>query len=151
MKRWLLAAAVGGVFTFSAWAQSQVLANQGRPGNQGSWPVTITGTGADGGTTSGGVVTVGAHGACTETTMNVGTTGTACPAAARGDRTSVIVQLVQTGETLTVTEDGVTAATATAGTAISSGGTLTDNLSGLVNMSCRCTAATCSVRVRECP
>jgi len=32
-------------------AQSQVLANQGRPGNEGPWPVTVTNGSSDGGAT----------------------------------------------------------------------------------------------------
>lgn len=130
-----------------AWAQTTVKANQGQPGTQGPWPVTSTGTtGVDGGISVGGT-----HGACTPTTMNVGTTGTACPATARGDRGSIMIQLVQSGETLTITSDGTTTATATDGIAISSGGTYTDNLRGTVAANCRCTAATCSVRIVECP
>lgn len=93
----------------------------------------------------------GTHGACTNTTMNVGTTGTACPPTPRADRASILIALSQSGETLTVTSDGTTTATATDGIPVASGGGYTDNLAGTVSTSCRCTAATCSVRIAECP
>ena len=93
----------------------------------------------------------GSHGACTNTTMNVGTTGTACPASPRADRVSVLIQLVQTGETLTVTSDGSTTATATVGVQVSHDSVYTDTLAGTVSANCRCSAATCSVRIAECP
>lgn len=90
------------------------------------------------------------HGACTNTTMNVGTTGTACPATPRADRASLLIVLTQSGETLTVTSDG-TAASATSGIPVADGSGYTDNLAGTVSTNCRCTAATCSVRIVECP
>ena len=93
----------------------------------------------------------GTHGACTNTTMNVGTTGTACPAVARTNRASIMIQLNQAGETLRVTSDGSTVATATVGVAVASGATYTDNLAGTVSTNCRCTAATCEVVLTECP
>ncbi len=133
-----------------AFAQTIVKANQGQPGTQGPWPVTVQGGSM---TNDAGVIVIAEapHRACTNTTMNVGTTGTACPASARSDRATLMIELVQTGETLTITTDGATTASATDGIAISSGGTYTDNLAGTVAASCRCTAATCSVRIVECP
>lgn len=98
-------------------------------------------------TTSGGS---GGHAACTQTVMNVGTTGTACPPTARSDRSSILVQLIQTGETMVISVDG-SVATATNGVQISSGGTYEDSLLGTATTSCRCTAATCSARILECP
>ena len=100
---------------------------------------------------AGRLVTEGAHGACVNTTMNVGTTGTACPASPSTSRGSILIQLVQSGETLTVTADGTSAATATVGAQIASGSTYSDDLVGTVSTSCRCSAATCSVRIVECP
>lgn len=100
---------------------------------------------------TGRLVTEGAHAACTNTTMNVGTTGTACPPTAQTGRGSILIQLVQAGETLTVTADGASVATATVGVQISSGGSYADTLAGTVSTSCRCSAATCSVRILECP
>lgn len=117
-----------------AYAFGQQQVDQGQPGTQGGWGVVDK-----------------SHGACTNTTLNVGTTGTACPASARSDRSTIMIELVQTGETLTVTTDGTTTATATAGVAVADGSAYTDNLAGTVAASCRCTAATCSVRVVECP
>ena len=126
-----------------AWAQQEVLMT-----GQDSAGTTRT-VSLD---TSGQVHTksVG-HLGCTNTTMNVGTTGTACPASPRTDRTSLLIQLIQTGETLTVTSDGTTTASATEGAQLASGETYADNLLGSVSTSCRCTAATCSVRIVECP
>ncbi len=92
-----------------------------------------------------------AHAACTNTTMNVGTTGTACPAVARTDRRTVSVQLVQAGQVLRITSDGSTVATATAGLQIGSSDVYSDNLLGSVPLSCRCDAATCAVMIAECP
>ena len=94
---------------------------------------------------------LGAHGACTNTTMNVGTTGTACPASPRSDRNSILIQLIQSGETLRITSDGATTASATQGVEVSSGGSYTDDLLGSVSANCRCSAATCSVMIVECP
>ena len=99
-------------------------------------------------TTSGGS---GSHGACTVSTFNIGTTGAACPTTARSDRASILIQLIQSGESMTITNDGLTVATATAGVQIQSGGTFDDDLLGTVATNCRCTAATCSVRTLECP
>lgn len=103
--------------------------------------------------TSGRLVTEGAHGACTNTTMNVGTTGTACPPTPRASRSSILIQLVQAGETLTVMSNGDPGnlATATNGVQVSSGGSYDDDLAGTVSTNCRCSAATCSVRIVECP
>ena len=126
------------LFMLPALAQNIITANQGKPGNQGPWPVTTSSSAS-------------AHGACVNTTMNVGTTGTACPATASTTRGSILIELVQTGETLTVTSDGATAATATVGIQVSDTGTYRDNLVGTVSTNCRCSAATCSVRIVECP
>lgn len=140
----------GELHNMVAWAQTVV--DQGQPGTQGPWPVTLSASLGDGGTS-----TNGSHGACTNWTMNVGTSSVPCPgdggtsgSVARSSRASILIELVQTGETLTITSDG-TAASATAGIAISSGGTYYDNLSGSAVTNCRCTAATCSVRTTECP
>lgn len=92
----------------------------------------------------------GTHGACTNTTMNVGTTGTACPAVPMVNRTSLMIQLNQTGQNLRVTANGQ-AATATLGINVPSGNSYNDNLAGTVNASCRCDAATCEVSIVECP
>lgn len=92
-----------------------------------------------------------AHAACTNTTMNVGTTGTNCPSSARTDRSTISIQLIQSGETLTITSDGATVATATIGMQIGNTDVFNDTLVGTVNTNCRCTAATCSIRVVECP
>ena len=93
----------------------------------------------------------GTHGACTNTTMNVGTTGTACPPAQRADRVTIMIQLVQAGESINITTDGTTTATATDGMNVTSSGTYNDTLAGTIAPSCRCTVATCSVRITECP
>lgn len=93
----------------------------------------------------------GTHGACKNTTMNVGTTGTACPATPRTDRASVMIQLNQSGETLRVTTDGTTTATAALGAKVTDGSTYSDSLAGTVSANCRCSAATCEVVIVECP
>lgn len=128
-------------FTFFAFAQNDVLVN-GMDSSGNVQRLLLE---------SSGRLTSPTHGACINTTMNVGTTGTACPATASSGRSSLLIQLVQSGETLTITTDGATVATATAGVEIESGGIYTDNLSGTVAASCRCSAATCSVRIVECP
>ncbi len=142
---------------FATLGLAQQTVDQGKPGTKGSWPVVISGTvpgassrvsGPDGGAVQ---TQTAAHVACTNTTMNVGTTGTACPASARADRSSIFIQLIQSGETLRITTDGTTTATSTAGAQISSGEAYTDNLAGTVAASCRCTAATCAVMIVECP
>ncbi len=133
---------------------AQTKVDQGKPGNQGAWPVTGPSTGIIVSGPDGGAVVVSGpyrHGACVNTTMNVGSTGTACPATASASRNSIYIELVQAGETLTITSDGVTAATATVGASITSGQAYTDNLGGTVAANCRCTTATCSVRIVECP
>lgn len=138
-----------------ALSQTVVTANQGKPGTQGPWPVTSAGSNStDAGST---LVATAAHGACTNRTQNVGTSSIPCPGdggsatgQGRSDRATVLIQLVQSGETLTITED-TTAASATSGIAIGSGGTFSDNLKGSIDAQCRCTAATCSVRTVECP
>lgn len=127
-----------------AWAQQEVLlTGQDSSGNTRIVAVDSAGRVSTNNSAS--------HGACVNTTMNVGTTGTACPVTALSARSTVLVQLVQAGETLTVTSDGATAADSAVGMAITSGNTYSDNLVGTVGLSCRCTAATCSVRIVECP
>lgn len=101
--------------------------------------------------TSSSTVSPASHDACTNTTMNVGTTGTACPPTPRTNRSTLTIQLIQAGQLLTVTSDGTTVATATAGLQLSSSDVFNDSLAGNVNASCRCDAATCSVRITECP
>lgn len=137
-----------------AWAQQEVIvtgqdsdANTRILRTDSSGRVITTG---DTGSSSTGDVEA-THGACTDTTMNVGTTGTACPATARASRRTIAIQLVQAGETLTITTDGATTATATAGFQIGNTDVFADNLAGSVAASCRCTAATCGVRIKECP
>lgn len=142
-RRWLfLLVATLVVVPLAAWAQQEVL---------------MTGQDSSGNTrvarvdSNGNLGTNVVHGACTNTTMNVGTTGTPCPATQLSNRSSIVIQLVQSGETMNVTTDGMTTATATAGINVVSGGTYSDNLAGSVAPSCRCSAATCSVRIVECP
>lgn len=135
-----------------AWAQQEVMmTGKDSSGNTRAVRTDANGniiTSSASSTPSGAAS--GTHGACTHTTMNVGTTGTACPPTPRTDRASILIQLVQAGETLTVTADGSTAATSTVGVAVADGSAYTDNLAGTVSANCRCTAATCSVRVQEC-
>lgn len=128
-------------FPLVAWAQQEFLMT----GQDSSGNTRIVRVDSNGNLSTGA-----SHTACVNTTMNVGTTGTACPASPLSSRSSVLIQLVQTGETLTVTSDG-TAASATAGVQISSGATYSDDLLGTVSTNCRCSAATCSVRIVECP
>ena len=106
-------------FPLIAWAQQEILMT----GQDSSGNTRIVRVDA-----SGNLSTEGALGACSNTTMNVGTTGTACPPTQNSARASVLIQLVQSGETLTITTDGSTA-TATAGAQITSGATYTDSLS----------------------
>ena len=135
-----------------AWAQQEVLlTGQDSSGNTRIVLVDSNGRILTNTSTSSTATVSGTHVGCTNTTMNVGTTGTACPASQRSDRASILIQLVQSGETLTVTTDGVTAATATVGSQLVSGDSYADTLAGTVVPSCRCTAATCSVRITECP
>lgn len=130
------------VIPLLVWAQQEVL---------------MTGQDSSGNTrvarvdSSGNLGTNVTHGACRNTTMNVGTTGTPCPATQLSGRTSIVIQLVQSGETMNVTTDGVSTATATVGINVVSGGSYSDNLVSTVAPSCRCTASTCSVRIVECP
>lgn len=140
-----------GTHPLVAWAQQEFLmTGQDSSGNTRTVLVDSSGRVLTNSGSSSTSVS-GTHGACTNTTMNVGTTGTACPASQRSDRSSITIQLVQSGETLTITTDGATTATATDGIQISSGGQYGDTLAGSVAPSCRCSAATCSVRVVECP
>jgi len=138
-----------------AWAQQEVLivgSTTDSPPNSVTVKVDSNGyllTTASGSTPSGAAS--GTHGACTNTTMNVGTTGTACPAAPRADRVSILIQLNQSGETLRITSDGATAATSTIGAALANGSSYSDNLAGTVSANCRCTSATCEVVIVECP
>ncbi len=55
MKRVVLLGAA--LLTVGAWAQQLVKADQGKPGNQGPWPVTIVGGSGGGSGSSGGAVT----------------------------------------------------------------------------------------------
>ena len=128
------------VYPLIAWAQQEFLMT----GQDSSGTTRIVRVDSN-----GNLATGASHPQCTNTTMNVGTTGTSCPASQLSTRSSILIQLVQTGETLTVTTDGP-AASATAGIQISSGSTYSDDLLGTVAPNCRCTAATCSVRVVEC-
>ena len=125
-----------------AWAQHDVLMNGLAP-NGNITRLSVT--------SSGAVNTGAVHAACINTTMNVGTTGTACPATPSSTRSSILIQLVQVGQNLTVTSDGATIADSTNGVQIASGSIYTDNLAGTVSTNCRCDAATCSVRIVECP
>jgi hypothetical protein len=117
-----------------AHAAGNMTADQGAPGKQGGW----------------GVVD-GSHGACTNTTLVIGTSGVACPTTARADRKTLMIQLTQTGETVNITTDGTTTATASAGISVADGSAYTDNLAGTVAANCRCTAASCQLRIVECP
>lgn len=138
-----------------AWAQQEVMmVGQDSSGNSRMVLVDSSGrilTNAGSSSSGSSGSAVGTHGACTNTTMNVGTTGTACPPTQRLDRSSILIQLVQSGETLTVTTDNATLATATIGAQVSSGSSYSDQLGGAVTPHCRCTAATCSVRIVQCP
>lgn len=42
MRTWLAVVLIGLVLSVAAFAQNVVTANQGKPGTQGAWPVTIT-------------------------------------------------------------------------------------------------------------
>ena len=141
----LLIAVIAALATFPliAWAQQEVL----MVGQDSSGNSRIVRT-----DTSGNLLSneSGSHAACTNTTLNVGTSGTACPPTQRSDRSSILIQLVQSGETLRVTTDGTTAAAAT-GISVASGLAYTDPLVGTVSPSCRCSAATCQVNIVECP
>lgn len=131
-----------------AWAQQEILIT----GQDSSGNTRVVRTDSSGNIlTSTPGSTAGAHGACTNTTMNVGTSATLCPPAARADRSSILIQLTQSGETLRVVTDGTNTASATQGAAIADGSAYNDNLAGTVNTSCRCTAVTCAVNITECP
>ena len=90
------------------------------------------------------------HGSCTNTTTTISTTAAACPATPRSDRSSILIQLIQAGETLRITADG-TDASATNGIQLSSGGSYDDDLLGTVSTNCRCSASSCQVLTVECP
>lgn len=142
-----IAVVLGLIASILAWAQADQLIN-GIDSSDNVRRVLVDSSGRIvTSATSGGS---GSHGACVNTTLNVGTTGTACPGTPRADRSSILIQLVQAGESLTIETGGGTA-TATVGAQISNGGSYEDDLLGTVSVSCRCTAATCSVRVVECP
>lgn len=155
VRAWLLVlTGVGFAFALRsgiAWAQQQVqMTALDSNGN-----LTIIRTDANGNlvtstssTPSGAAA--GTHGACTNTKMTIGTTGTACPPAPRADRASILIQLVQSGQNLRVTSDG-TVASSTNGINVSDGNTYTDNMAGTVNFSCRCDAASCETDIVECP
>lgn len=137
-----------------AWAQAEVLlTGQDSSGNTRIVKVDSSGNllTATSAASSSSSTSPTAHAACTNTTMNVGTTGTNCPSSARTDRSTISIQLIQSGETLRITSDGATVATATLGVQIGNTDVYNDNLVGTVNTSCRCTAGTCAVIVTECP
>lgn len=143
-----------GAFPLIAWAQQEAMIT-GQDPNGVTRMVLVDTSGRiytnSNTSTSSSLTVVGTHGACTNTTLNIGTTGADCPTTQRTSRSNILIQLVQSGETLTITTDGSTTATATAGIQITSGASYSDNLAGSVAPSCRCTAATCSVRIVECP
>src|SRR4051812_29951638 len=67
-----------------AWAQTTVNANQGAPGTQGPWPVTLYNTdggpGSGGSSSGGGAVTPAPCSVYKETNTSVGTSGAIVPA-----------------------------------------------------------------------
>lgn len=130
-----------GTFPLIAWAQQEFLMT-GQDSSGNTRVVRVD--------SNGNLATGASHSQCTNTTMNVGTTGTACPATQLSTRSNILIQLIQSGETLTITTDG-TAASSTAGIQITSGATYSDDLLGTVTPNCRCSAATCSVRIVQCP
>lgn len=71
-------------------AGAQTVVNQGAPGKQGAWPVTIVGGGSDGGTT-GTVTVVPATCAIKENVISVGTSSTSCPPTQQTGRRSVFL------------------------------------------------------------
>lgn len=70
---------------FKAWADSPITANQGKPGNQGPWPVRLVGS--DGGSSSSSSTTTQAP--CSvyrETNTSVGTSAAIVPATPLANR-----------------------------------------------------------------
>lgn len=158
-SKWLLVAlgalSVGVLRIGIAWAQQEVMMTgqtSDNPPQTRTIHVDTNGnliTSSSNSTPAGAAA--GTHGACTHTTMTIGLAGTTCPPATRADRSSILIQLVQAGQNLRVTEDGVTVAAAAVGINVPDGSSFNDNLAGTVSTSCRCDAAACQVNIDECP
>lgn len=136
----------------TAWAQQETLiTGQDSSGNTrailtdtSGRIVTTANSAASSGTSSA------AHGACTSQALTIGTTATNIPSTPVTARSFISIELSQAGETLDCEFDG-SAVVSGQGLILEHRTIYSLNLAGNVNVSCLCSAASCSVRVVECP
>jgi len=99
---------------------------------------------------SGAVATGGAHGACTNGSVTVGTSPTNIPASPRANRSFITFHLETSGATIECEFDGSDVTTGS-GLVLEHRTIFSISLAGTVNVSCQCSTTGCSVRYMECP
>lgn len=151
-RAWVLVlCGVGFAFAFRplyAWAQEEVLMTGQDPTGR-TLAVRVDSSGnliANPSTAA----TAATHGVCVNTTMTIGTSSVACPTTPLATRSSILIQLNQSGQNLRVTSNGA-AATSTFGIKVPDGSSYNDNLVGTVSTQCICDAASCELDIVECP